>query len=178
MRLLALDHGSRCGWAVGDGSRLPAVGSRKNPHSGGNAELEPFFEAHHGWLSALVRDFAPTLIVWERPVLARHTTHASVEVTFGLQAITGLVCREQHLPCRRVTVQQVKLVLTGNGRASKDEMVEAARDHGLTILHHDEADAFGVWLWTLRMLDPEAGMQFRRPFRLEAARSPVRTRRR
>lgn len=168
MRLLALDHGSRCGWAVGDGTRLPAVGSRQNPHTGGRAELEPFWEAHHRWLTGVIRDFAPTLLVWERPILARHTTHASVEVTFGLQAITGLVAREQHVPVRVVTVQQAKIVLTGNGRASKDDMVEAAREYGLTILHHDEADAFAVWLWTLQLLEPDRALRFRRPFRLRS----------
>lgn len=129
--------------------------------------LEPFFEAHHGWLTGVVRDYAPQLLVWERPVLARHTTHASVEVTFGLQAITGLVARELHVPCRRVSVQQAKITLTGNGRASKEDMVEAARDHGLNIRHHDEADAFAVWLWTLQLLDPDAAIRFRRPLRLQ-----------
>jgi Holliday junction resolvasome RuvABC endonuclease subunit len=142
------------------------VGSRQNPHRGGGAELEPFFEAHHHWLTGVVRDFHPTLIVWERPVLARFTSHASVEITFGLQAITGLVCREQKMPCRRVSPQQVKIALTGGGRASKPEMVAAAQQYGLTISYHDEADAFGVWLSTLRLLAPEAAMQFRPAFKL------------
>ena len=166
LRLLALDHGGRCGWAVGDGTRLPAVGSRKNPHTGGEAELEPFWEAHEHWLSGLITDFKPTLVVWERPILARHTTHASVEVTFGLQAITGLTCRHLHMPVRRVTVQQAKIALTGNGRASKSEMMDAARAHGLTIAFHDEADAFAVWLRTVQVLEPELAMQFRLPLRL------------
>lgn len=160
LRLLALDHGSRCGWAVGDGTQLPAVGSRKNPHSGGRAELEPFWEAHAKWLRGLITDFQPTILVWERPVLARHTTHSSVEVTFGLQAITGLVARECYIPVRVVTVQQIKIVLTGNGRASKPEMVAAAEDYGLTIAHHDEADAFGAWLVALRTLEPDLAKQF------------------
>lgn len=160
MRLLALDHGTRTGWAVGNGDRLPAVGSRKNPHSGGKEQLEPFWEAHHRWLGGLIADYRPTLVVWERPVLARHTTHASVEVTFGLQAVTGLTCRQLRVPVRTVTVQEAKIALTGAGNASKDEMMDAAREYGLTIEHHDEADAFAVWLHAFRVLEPLTAQKF------------------
>lgn len=167
MRLLALDHGTRTGWAVGCGDRLPAVGSRKNPHAGGGAELEPFWEAHDHWLTGVITDFQPNLVVWERPILAKHTNHASVEVTFGLQAITGLCCRRMGIPCRRVTVQQAKICLTGSGRASKEEMLEAAREFGLVgLVYHDEADAFAVWLRTLQVLDPSKALKFRPMLRL------------
>jgi Holliday junction resolvasome RuvABC endonuclease subunit len=162
VRLLALDHGTRTGWAVGCGDRLPAIGSRKNPHGGGGAELEPFWQAHARWLQGVITDFKPSLVVWEKPVLAKYTSHASVEITFGLQAITGLTCREAGVPVRRVSPQQAKIALTGHGRASKEEMVQAALGFGFNrIEHHDEADAFGVWLCTLRFLAPNMAMHFR-----------------
>jgi Holliday junction resolvasome RuvABC endonuclease subunit len=164
---MALDHGTRTGWAVGCGDRLPAIGSRKNPHAGGRAELEPFWEAHHHWLKGVITDFKPTVVVWERPVLAKFTSHASVEITFGLQAITGLTCRQAGLPVRVVSPQQAKIALTGHGRASKEEMVEAALGYGFDLIeHHDEADAFGVWLYTLQMLAPNKALRFRPGFKL------------
>lgn len=167
MRLLALDHGTRTGWALGCGDRLPAVGSRKNPHGGGRAELEPFWQAHAHWLRGVITDFKPTLVVWERPVLAKYTSHASVEITFGLQAVTGLTCREAGLPVRVVSPQQAKIALTGHGRASKEEMVSAALGFGFNrIDFHDEADAFAVWLHTLQLLAPNAALKFRPGFQL------------
>jgi Holliday junction resolvasome RuvABC endonuclease subunit len=167
LRLLALDHGTRTGWAIGCGDRLPAIGSRKNPHGGGRAELEPFWEAHAQWLRGLFTDFRPTLVVWERPVLAKFTSHASVEITFGLQAVTGLCAREAGLPVRVVSPQQAKIALTGHGRATKEEMVESALTFGFTrIDHHDEADAFAVWLHTLRLLEPNKAVRFQPGFRL------------
>jgi Holliday junction resolvasome RuvABC endonuclease subunit len=160
LRLLTLDHASRTGWCCGDIDKRPAVGSRLHPHTGGEDRHEALWQSHRDWLTGLIRDFKPGMIAWEHPILAAQTSLASVMITCGLAAITGLVCRDMRVPCRTVTVGQAKIALTGRGNASKSEMVGAAELLGFKIAHHDEADALGVFVHVVRILAPAHAHRF------------------
>jgi Holliday junction resolvasome RuvABC endonuclease subunit len=161
VRVLALDHGSICGWACGGVDKLPGVGHRLNPQAGSGRRLEPMLASHKKWIKGLIVDFKPSIICWEEFILAPDTTVASVEILAGLPAVTGLTAWEEGVPVRTVTIQQAKIALTGRGNATKEEMCEAARSiYGYKIETDDEADALGVFIHTVRLLCPEQSYRF------------------
>lgn len=161
MRLLALDHGGRTGWCAGDGARLPAIGSRLNPHAGSPDALEALYLDHERWLEGLILDFKPRVVAFEAPISVPGTGVKSLRVTIGLAAITGLTCYRRTVVIREVTVAQTKQALAGRGNATKDQMVAAARAYGYPVKFPDEADAFAVWLATFRAFaTPEQSSKF------------------
>lgn len=101
--------------------------------------------------AALIRDFCAdelrdaSLVVVEAPIV--HHANA-VEPIYMLHAIITL--RLRHQPVVRVHPSTMKAYLTGNGRASKKEMHDAALQLGWRssdgAYNDNESDAFAAWL--------------------------------
>ena len=85
-----------------------------------------------------------------RPVNKHHS-----ELHFGLSGVLAEVCFRRKIPFLRATATAVKKALAGSGRASKEEMVAAARERypALNVRNHDEADALGVGLVAISLID-------------------------
>ncbi|MGH3476018.1 MAG: hypothetical protein ACRDQD_04185 [Nocardioidaceae bacterium] len=65
----------------------------------------------------------------------------------GLHAIVRVALWEREVPVVEIPPASLKMVATGKGNASKEEVHEAAiRRLGFTGANRDEADA--LWLWT------------------------------
>ncbi len=70
-------------------------------------------------------------------------------------AMVGILHERAHhlgVPIFDVATSSAKKALTGNGRASKDDMLAAARTQypTLRVRYHDEADAIAVGLWVMK----------------------------
>ena len=85
-----------------------------------------------------------------RPVNKHHS-----EIHFGLSGVLAEVCFRRNTPLLRATSSAVKKALAGHGRADKEEMLTAARERfpGANVSNHDEADALGVGLVAVSMID-------------------------
>ena len=116
-------------------------------------------------------DIIPTVgISWVavedvKPVNKNHS-----EIHFAMLGVVAEVCYRREIPLLRVTATQVKKRMTGNGRATKEEMVAAARDlyPMLNVQNDDQADAMAVGLFAIDMIDwrdpqPERNLE-RTPF--------------
>lgn len=152
--LLALDLATSTGFCVGpaDTGEVPTLGHVRMPSTG--ADVGRFLCAWQDWLEPKVREVEPTLIVFEAPILAGQTQIATTRKLQGMAGVTEMVAHRLSIECAEVATSQVKKALTGSGRAEKADMMAACRAYGFNPAVSDEADAFGIWLCTVRLRHP------------------------
>lgn len=155
--VLALDLATRTGWAIRDRDGTFRSGVESFKVKGGESPGMRFLRAR-AWVADKLEELAPTLkrhkapvVAWERP---HHRGRAATEVLLGLQAVVQEeVARFPGAIGCHVETGTVKKHATGNGRASKSEMVAAAGPYSLLVGHvveaEDEADALHVLFWAL-----------------------------
>lgn len=87
-----------------------------------------------------------------RPVNKNHS-----EIHFGMVGVLAEWCFRNDVPLLRATAGAVKKALSGSGRAEKADMLAAAREKfpELNVQNHDEADALGVGLVAVSMIEWE-----------------------
>lgn len=85
-----------------------------------------------------------------RPVNKNHS-----EIHFGMVGVLAEWCYRRNVPLLRATAGAVKKALAGTGKADKDQMLAAARERfpELNVQNHDEADAVGVGLVAVSMIE-------------------------
>lgn len=153
MRLLGLDLSSSVGWAVLE-RRNPPIPPRFGTLvlSGDNDRKLGQFTT---WLSEFYSVEPFDGLGYERPLIARTDTVDLLVLLYGLVGIAVGFASSHKLPCCAVSVEQVKKTLTGKARATKDEMVHAARRAaGWKVSNDHEADAGGVGVYAYEVLWP------------------------
>jgi len=140
VRLLAVDLGLRCGWAVLDGSgRLLDYGSR---HFGTRAALRraiPRILGQYPRLERLVVEGGGDLYIpWEKEALRRG---------IRVQQVMGEVWRRTILaPSQRRSGPEAKAAADGIARA----LIERSGAKRPTSLRHDAAEAILVGVWAFQ----------------------------
>lgn len=61
---------------------------------------------------------------------------------------------ERNIPYIEISPAALKMFATGNGNATKEQMVIAARNYGATVANDNEADAFLLRLAALQRYEP------------------------
>ena len=136
LRTLALDMGASTGWAISN----PLVhGVQKIKNTGGRRWIE-----FRDWLFDTISEHGIERVVIETPQVRYY--HAS-KALFGYMATVEMVCEITGCELGEYKATQIKKFATGGGRATKDEMLEAARVRWGHVEKHDEADA----LWLLEL---------------------------
>lgn len=141
MNVLALDLGTKCGWATN--AYVLSSGSwnlkAKTTESIGQRYLN-FKEELKGMHHAVLFD----LIVYEE--VHAHAAVDAAHVYGGLQAILQTFCLENSIEYKGVGVGTIKKHATGKGNAKKDAMICAAsmKWPAVNILDDNHADA--LWL--------------------------------
>lgn len=149
--ILSLDLATRIGFCEGIPGGMPRYGSFTLPSTGD--DQGPFLSAFHEWLVGML-SFRPKLVTFECPIMAgggARTQFSTVEKLVGLSNHTQFVCHMKGIEYGSITVQANKRFFTGNGAAKKSDMLAAARLYGLNPLTSDEADAIGLWAYTVNM---------------------------
>lgn len=160
MIIAGLDLATRLtGWCVGDpDAHLPKASAWRWPQAGEDyGLLAALLRAD---LTRLIADHRPDYLVYEAPILIvkgrkgakTHTDKLStLRPLYILGGIVELVCRDLKVECEEATVREIKVELTGNPHAEKEDMVAAAVKVGLELPaaladgRYDAADAFGAW---------------------------------
>ena len=150
MRILAIDPGTRTGWAWldtdGGGPEHGTVAfALERGESAGMRFLK--FRA---WLHGAMAEGKPDLVIYER---AHHRGGAATEVCVGMT--TRIQEEAERMGAEYVAVHTASLKkhATGSGRAGKAEMISAARERwGVEPIDDNEADAlcllaFAVEKW-------------------------------
>ena len=160
-RLLALDLGTRIGWALLQRGTPPRFGTLDLP-TAPEGEHQVRFALLHAWLVRLRNEPGFDALAFEQPILPRRagelaTTLDTLSLLWGLAAVAQLFAGQHDLPCQAVAVREAKKVLTDKALATKDEMVVAAlKVMNWKVANDHEADAGAVGLVAYERIWPRA----------------------
>lgn len=149
MKILALDLGSSCGWAIAEPGRLAAAGMWAFPET---RQGEALIDRHGrlgdlfaDWLPRLIREHRPEFVVMEK-VLAHKTGAASRELLLGMRMLTLTVCTRWQL-----MVEEAHL---------STWQAWARRHHGWTKIKGNDANdaqAIAAWWFVVRLPELRIG---------------------
>ncbi|MEG3640661.1 crossover junction endodeoxyribonuclease RuvC [Magnetococcus sp. PR-3] len=145
MGILALDLGTKLGWAISHN------GSVGNVDSGSVAfkKLDRFegggitFVRFRQWLTELKDQYRDLDMV----VVEQVRNHKGVDASHkygGLLATVTAWCEHHQIPYTSVGVGQIKKHWTGKGNAGKEEMIAEAKGRGFSPGDDNEADALAL----------------------------------
>ena len=139
MKILALDTGTKTGWAVNEtGTVVSGVQdfSLKRGESPGMR-----FLMFRNWLQKMLDSTMPDMVIYER---AHHRGGAATEVGVGLMTHVQGVCAENGVEYVALHSSALKKHATGKGNCSKEDMMRAATEKGWNYEDDNESDA--LWL--------------------------------
>ena len=145
--ILALDLGTHTGWALHQLDDTITSGTENfKPHrfEGGGMRFLRFKQ----WLNELLAASVHINAVYFEEV--RH--HAGVDAAHvygGLLATLTAWCEHHNIAYQGVPVGTIKKHATGQGNASKDEVIAAMRTLGHPVTDDNEADALALLHWAI-----------------------------
>jgi Holliday junction resolvasome RuvABC endonuclease subunit len=148
--ILALDLGTRSGWAIRDRQGVICSGSQSfkpQRFEGGGMRFLRF----QRWLKELVApnggDKLIDLIVFEE--VRRHLGVDAAHAYGGFMAQLCCTCETMKIPYEGVPVATIKRHATGKGNASKELMIGAIKALGYNPVDDNEADALALLHWAM-----------------------------
>lgn len=138
--ILALDIATSCGWATSVGQSGVWDLSVKKDESN---DMRLFrFRSH---LEYTHRDIGVELVAYEQVMFKGPNAQRAMIVQSELQGVLKLWCKDNGISFKPYTSSAIKKHLTGMGKASKEEMINAAMKRWKKpITSDDEADALGL----------------------------------
>ena len=153
--LLCLDLGTHTGWArtcdIGEGTFITSgvedfSGSRFDGGGVRYLKFKTFLLNAIGFNGGVFRVFYEGV--------QAHTAVYAAQTYGGFMATLTSLCEELRIPYEGVPVGTIKKYMTGNGRASKDAMVEAVSKRlGKRVHDHNEADALAILFYASEMIE-------------------------
>lgn len=138
MNILSIDQASNCGWCCGDNLYGVWDFNTRKDESSGMKMLR--FKAK---LIEVCKLSNIQLIVYER-VAGFHKN--SIIHAAKMVSIIETFCEEAHIEYRAYSAKEIKKFATGNGNASKQMMIEAAKEKfGYDGNNDNEADAISMY---------------------------------
>ena len=147
VRMLALDLGTRTGWALLSVDGMITSGSesfKPQRFEGGGMRFLRFKR----WLTELKQSTDGLDAVYFEEV-RRHTGVDAAHVYGGLMAHLTAWCEHHQIPYQGVPVGTIKKHATGKGNAGKDDMIAAMRARGFQPADDNEADALALLDWAM-----------------------------
>lgn len=145
MKILALDLGTRTGWAI----HRPAM---PEPISGTMDFTTKRWESPAVRFLHFRQSIPELLFEIDHVVYERVHRHAGTDAAHfygGLLAELQVACLERNLPFEGFTPGQIKKHATGKGNADKDAMIAAASARWPQQLIRDDNQADALWLLDL-----------------------------
>jgi len=155
-RVLGLDLGTNCGFAVGEAGKVTTSGTWDfGNHSRFESGGARYLRFRHA-LKDLHEQTKFTDIVFEE--VHRHRGTAAAHVYGGMFAMMAAWADNQNpkLPYIGVGVGTIKRHWTGKGNASKTEMIDAACKRGFSPKDDNHADALAICFYYMEELDEPA----------------------
>lgn len=99
------------------------------------------------WMQYALQTYKPSVVVYED--VKRHMSTAAAHSFGGYRAIMNLVCQGYKIETVGIGVKVIKMHITGNGNAPKNDMIAAIQNRGYNVTDDNEADAIGALLTAL-----------------------------
>ena len=148
MNILALDLGTKCGYASKNNSGVWHL--KPSTHESAGERYRKFGMLLREHISVNCIDF----VVYEE--VHRHIGTEAAHVYGGLVAILQCVCAEHMVEYKGVGVGTIKKHATGSGSASKEEMVKSAiqKMKSVNVIDDNHADALHLLDYAQKILFP------------------------
>ena len=145
MNILAIDLGTTTGWSLSQadgiisGSISFAAGKSVNPGVR--------FLNFRNWLIGMFAKHQIDTVAFE--MVHNHKGVYAAHIYGGFLATLETVCFEQQATIVPFGVKAIKKFITGNGNASKQDMIDAVVSLGFKPIDDNEADSIGILLLAL-----------------------------
>ncbi len=147
MSILALDLGTRTGWALLTRDRTITSGViefKQDRWQGGGMRFLRF----RAWLDEVHRlSGGFEQLIYEQ--VRRHAGMDASHLYGGWLAILEVWCEQNSISYQGVPIGTIKRHATGKGNAPKEAMIAAARARGFSPADDNEADAIAILHWAL-----------------------------
>lgn len=148
MSILALDLGTKLGWAISFGPDEPPLHGttefRTGRFEGGGMRWLRFRK----WLQGMHDEHGPLTAVYFEEVQGLRGSSAAC-VFGGYLALLTAWCEQHEVPYRGIPVGTIKKHATGKGNSGKPEMIAAMVAKGFTPETDNDADALALLLCVL-----------------------------
>lgn len=144
MTILALDLGSKLGWAIsyGPGDVLHGtVEFKSGRYEGGGMRWLRF----RRWLQTMCEQHGPIDAIYFEEVRAHKGTDAA-HIYGGFVSQLTASCELREIPYQGIPVGTIKRHATGKGNAGKPAMIAAMQAKGFTPADDNDADALALLL--------------------------------
>lgn len=152
MNILALDLGTKTGWAVSLNGAVASGVQDLTPRrfDGGGMRFLRFRE----WLQKMFADNKYDAVFFEE--VRRHMGTDAAHIYGGLMGQLTEICERLSIPYEGVPVGTIKKHATGKGNADKPKMIEAAQRlyPGLAIEDDNHADALCLLDMQVKQREP------------------------
>lgn len=148
MNLLAIDPGTKCGWALfRNGKRIGSGVWNLSPRrfEGGGMRYVKL----RGYLDSMVQGTPKLQIAFEE--VRRHLGTDAAHIYGGIVATIASWCEDNDFPYQGIPVGTIKKYATGKGNANKAAMLAAAQERWSLprVETDDEADALFIGAYVL-----------------------------
>ena len=143
--ILGLDLGTRTGWALAlpDGVKSRVLDCKPAAPELPGSRFRVFRD-HLMWCNSRAGGMIG-LVAYEGIRFAVPGHGARVAALFGgFEAVLRMWCEHHEIACVAVAPATLKKHVTGNGRATKEDMLAAIRASGQRPIDDNEADAIGL----------------------------------
>lgn len=141
--ILALDPGTKCGWAVANAKDVQISGVwdlAPHRHEGGGMR----FMRLRNYLAEILRPCLIEAAYYEE--VAAHKGTAAAQIYGGIVATLQTICEERRIPYAGIPVGTIKRTATGKGNANKDAMMAAAASRWPDWVCVDDNEADARWI--------------------------------
>jgi hypothetical protein len=144
--ILALDLGSRMGWALRAATGAIASGTQEfRPGRFEGAGMS--FVRFTRWLDDIAGNTGRKIVVFEE--VRAHAGTLAAQVYGGFLAHLTAWCERNSVPYLGVPVATIKRHITGKGNAPKEAVIAAVRAKGFAPRDDNEADALAILDWAV-----------------------------
>jgi crossover junction endodeoxyribonuclease RuvC len=137
---LSLDLGTTFGYAVFSPTDLICHGFEKLTSKPGR------YNRFESFICNLINKHAISEIYYEK--VRNHIGVDAAHVYGGFEAVLQKICFSYNLECVGINVKSIKKVATGNGNASKQQVIDAINTtFNLNVTDNNEADALSIVIY-------------------------------
>lgn len=137
-RILTIDPGANCGWAVRTRPNRVMFGTEDfTKYAGVDGRVHDYF---YRWFEGFLATVQPERVVIEAAIFRG----ANSEYLYGFANIITMLCYRRSIPLEKVAISTAKKHITGKGDADKSRVMKCIRDLGYDIETDHEADALAI----------------------------------
>jgi crossover junction endodeoxyribonuclease RuvC len=141
--ILSLDLGTKTGWALLSKGKVTSGTENLNTYSKLKSKGVRFLKFKN-FLENLGKQKNIDVVYYED--VKRHLGTYAAHCYGGFLAHLSVWCEENKIPCCGVGVGTIKKSVAGNGRATKNEIIESLKSQGYSTKDDNEADAVALLL--------------------------------